>query len=137
VACPKAIANNSFSNDPSIVGLAPIAAETPNIITLLGMKVGNATVDIRYTDGTFYPISVSVLASPPLKVQVDHTQDLACQKTIANNSFSSDPGIVGLAPVAAETPKTITLLGLKVGNATVFIRYTDETFDPVLVNVSA
>jgi hypothetical protein len=73
----------------------------------------------------------------PITVRVQHAQDVDCLETIGNNSVSYDTSIVSLAPIAAATPKTITLLGQKIGKTTVLIRYTNGKFAELSVSVTA
>jgi len=73
----------------------------------------------------------------PITVRVKHAQDVDCLETIGNNSVSYDTSIVSLAPIAASTPKTITLLGQKIGMTTVLIRYTNGKFAELSVTVTA
>jgi len=73
----------------------------------------------------------------PITVRVQHAQDVDCLETIGNNSVSYDTSIVSLAPIAAATPKTITLLGKKIGKTTVLIRYTNGEFAELSVSVTA
>jgi hypothetical protein len=73
----------------------------------------------------------------PVTVRVQHAQDVDCLETIGNNSVSYDTSIVSLAPIAAATPKTITLLGQKIGKTTVLIRYTNGKFAELSVSVTA
>lgn len=73
----------------------------------------------------------------PVTVRVQHAQDVDCPETIGNNSVSYDTSIVSLAPIVAATPKTITLLGQKIGKTTVLIRYTNGKFAELSVSVTA
>lgn len=73
----------------------------------------------------------------PVTVRVQHAQDVDCLETIGNNCVSYDTSIVSLAPIAAATPKTITLLGHKIGTTTVLIRYTNGKFAELSVSVTA
>lgn len=70
-------------------------------------------------------------------IRVQHAQDVDFLETIGNNSVSYDTSIVSLAPIAAATPKTITLLGHKIGKTTVLIRYTNGEFAELSVSVTA
>ena len=119
------------------MSLAPIDKKKPKTITLLGNKIGKITVEIRYTDETFDEILVSVIPEDSISVQVRHAQDVNCPREVGNDSFSNDESIVSLAPIDKKTPKTITLLGHKIGKTKVTIRYTDNTFDQVTVSVTS
>jgi hypothetical protein len=72
----------------------------------------------------------------PVVVRVQHAIDVDCLETIRNNSVSYDTSIVSLAPIAAATPKIITLLGQKIGKTTVLIRYTNGKFAELSVSVT-
>ena len=50
-------------------------------------------------------------------------------------AFPQDPGIVTVEPITG-TPKTITLVGHKVGTATIDIEYTDKVVDTISANVT-